>query len=64
MRPCPLPEIADLRQYIAGLPDNFRSGPYGSVYRQRLDGLVNELATHELLETAAITPPAHEAKEA
>jgi hypothetical protein len=45
-------EIGDLESYLAGLPDELREGPYGAVYRSRLELLRDELATAELLQTA------------
>ena len=42
----------DLESYLAGLPDELREGPYGAVYRSRLELLRDELATAELLQTA------------
>lgn len=43
-------EAADLKGYIAGLPDDLRAGPYGEVYRSRLKVLLEKLAAEE-------TPP-------
>jgi len=45
-------EIADLRNYLAGLPDTLRTGPYAETYRRRLDMLFDQLAQQELTEAA------------
>jgi hypothetical protein len=46
-------EIGDLRQYLAGLPEPMRKGPYGKTYQRRLSMLLDQLAEHELAQTAA-----------
>jgi len=45
-------EIADLTSYIGGLPEDLRRGAYIAPYRGRLQALLDELASAELLATA------------
>jgi hypothetical protein len=46
-------EIADLRNYLAGLPENLRTGPYAETYRRRLELLFDQLTEQELTQAAA-----------
>lgn len=52
-------EIADLRSYLAGLPEALRAGPYADTYRRRLDMLFEQLTEQELAAAAdAASAPA------
>lgn len=48
-------EIADLKAYLSGLPDEYRTSPYGQTYGQRLEQLLGQLADLELARTAIRT---------
>ena len=45
-------EISDLRNYLAGLPDELREGPYAQSYQQRLHMLFEQLTAQELTQAA------------